>query len=447
MCGATEVSRAADSQLSDLTGYWGESYIRALADQNIVAGFPDGTFKPNDQVTRAQFAAMVTRAFKLESESGGNNNRFSDVKDKYWGSGAIAAVSAAGLVSGFPDGTFHPEDKITRAQGLVILAKALPEKRDLNEALARYRDADSVPRWASDAMLHAATEGIIVSFPDPSAIQPNSLASRGELAAMTYETLAAKGEFPRLDIGALPLLRPAVRVKLPPKPQPQPVDVEIQSLDLLSAATLKAGQTLQVGLAGTPGCHAFFRISQIGETVEMTEKSPGNYAGSAQILAGEHAQNAIVHATLMRKTGEHAEKTSSWTLQLEGAGPTVVNLVPAPDSLVPSRTPAIKAVFQEPGGINLSSVKLMVDGRDVTAASTVTPNSITFRPAFPYPGSQVHVAVTVSDQSGNSTQQRWTFFLERPSHPYPMGWQPPPPMTPGQEIQQGVRREINSVLR
>jgi hypothetical protein len=260
---------------------------------------------------------------------------------------------------------------------------------------------------------------------------------------MTYETLAAKGQFPRLDIGALPLLRPAVRVKLPPKPQP--IEVAIQSLDLISSSTLKAGQDLQVSLAGTPGCHAFFRISQIGETVEMAEKSPGNYVGSAQILAGEHAQNAIVHATLMRPTGEHADRTSSWTLQIEGAGPTVANLIPAPDSLVPMRTPAIKAVFREPGGINLSSVKLIVDGRDVTAASIVTANSVTFKPAFPYPGNQVHVAVFVSDQAGNSTQQRWSFFLERPTHPYPMGWQPP--MTPGQEIQQGVRREINSVLR
>jgi len=235
-------------------------------------------------------------------------------------------------------------------------------------------------------------------------------------------------------------LRPAVKVNLPPKQQ-APV---IQSLDLLSPPFMKPGQTLRVSLAGTPGCHAFFRISQIGEPVEMTEQSPGNYIGSAQIMPGEHAQNAVVHATLIAPDGEHADKNSSWSLELQGSGPSVRELMPAPDSLVPERTPSVRAVFQESGGINLSSVKLVIDGRDVTGESVVNGNSVTFKPTFPFPGDQVHVAVSVADQSGNTTQQRWTFFLVRPSRPYPMGWQPP--LTPAQEIQQGVRREINSVV-
>src|SRR5579883_1531975 len=140
---------AAAQEFTDIAGYWGEPYIKALVEHGIVAGFPDGSFKPNEQVTRAQFAAMVTRAFELEEEGSQSAASFSDVSNKYWGSKAIAAVSSAGLVSGFPDGTFHPEERITRAQALVILAKTLPQaeiikaERIGKEALARYTDADA----------------------------------------------------------------------------------------------------------------------------------------------------------------------------------------------------------------------------------------------------------------------------------------------------------------
>lgn len=186
----------------DVQGYWGESYVSNLASRGILGGFPDGTFKPNDQITRAQFAAIATKALAVPTS--GAAASFNDVPAKHWANGVIAAVSSAGLVTGFPDGTFRPEDKITRAQALIILAKALkgvnPDVEDLN----KYSDAASVPAWAQKSVSTAAAGHIIVNFPEASMIRPNDLATRGEVAGLVYQTLVQTGkDLPKISIGVL----------------------------------------------------------------------------------------------------------------------------------------------------------------------------------------------------------------------------------------------------
>ncbi|MBC7999869.1 MAG: S-layer homology domain-containing protein [Leptolyngbya sp.] len=186
----------------DVQGYWGETYVSNLASRGILGGFPDGTFKPNDQITRAQFAAIATKALSVPTS--GAAASFRDVPAKHWANNVIAAVSTAGLVTGFPDGTFRPEDKITRAQALIILAKALkgvnPDAADLNA----YSDAADVPAWAQKSVSTAAAGHIIVNFPEASMIRPNELATRGEVAGLVYQTLLQTGkDLPKVSIGVL----------------------------------------------------------------------------------------------------------------------------------------------------------------------------------------------------------------------------------------------------
>jgi hypothetical protein len=198
---ATSVVLAAPG---DTKGHWAESYVAQLVARNIIGGFPDGTFKPDANITRAQFAAIAMKALKISQATEPAN--FNDVPAGHWANKAIASVSKAGLVTGFPDGTFKPEDKITRTQALVILAKALPASVIGEPAILNsYQDGSSVPSWAAPSVARAAKSKIIVSFPDPSQIKPNLNATRADVAALTYQTLFNLGEkLPVIKVGLEP---------------------------------------------------------------------------------------------------------------------------------------------------------------------------------------------------------------------------------------------------
>lgn len=184
----------------DVRGHWAESYIAMLSQKGTIGGFPDGSFRPNEPITRAQFAAIAVKALNLPPA--GRPANFKDVSSRYWASNAIAAVSDAGLVTGFPDGSFRPEDKITRAQALVILSKALNNPSAATEVMNKFSDGNAVPTWALPSVAKAANAGIVVNHPDPSAIRPNDTATRAEIAALTYQTMSNLGQkLPSIRVG------------------------------------------------------------------------------------------------------------------------------------------------------------------------------------------------------------------------------------------------------
>lgn len=184
----------------DSKNHWAQQYIGLLIDKGTIGGFPDGTFKPDDGITRAQFAAIVVKALGLPAA--GRNAEFKDLSDKHWAYKAISSAVEGGLVGGFPDGSFRPEDKITRTQALVILAKALPGGSAAPRVLDRYRDGQQVPAWAVPSVAKAAQAGILVNYPDSFAIRANDLATRAEVAALTYQTMANLGQsLPAISTG------------------------------------------------------------------------------------------------------------------------------------------------------------------------------------------------------------------------------------------------------
>ncbi len=193
----------AQRSFSDVRGYWGEPYVNELASRDVIGGFPNGSFGPNDDITRAQFAAIVVKALGLRAQGGGKV--FVDVPSNHWAANAIATASNAGLIGGFPDGTFGPAQSITRAQALVILSKALGSRVPAGgNGLNRYSDANAVPSWAQASINQSANANIIVSFPDPSQIRPNATATRGEVAGLMYQTLNALGaNLPAVRIGVM----------------------------------------------------------------------------------------------------------------------------------------------------------------------------------------------------------------------------------------------------
>ncbi|QDL07405.1 hypothetical protein DP113_05330 [Brasilonema octagenarum UFV-E1] len=171
--------------------YWAKSYIEALASKNIIAGFPDGTFKPDEPVTRAQFAAIVTKAFAPTAKRQVTN--FSDVASNFWGFQVIQSAYQGGFVSGYPDRTFKPQQQIPRVQVLVSLASGMNLSVNNQNVLSIYNDASQIPNYATNSVAAATAQQLVINYPTVKELNPNRQATRAEVAAFVYQALVNKG--------------------------------------------------------------------------------------------------------------------------------------------------------------------------------------------------------------------------------------------------------------
>jgi hypothetical protein len=148
---------------ADAVNHWAREYIASAASMGYITGFPDGTVRPNDPVTRAQFVKMVVTAFGLKA---GNGGLFADCVT-HWAKDYISAAADNGLITGVrrSDGSyFLPEDKITREQAAAILYRlagtlkiGLPE----TSVAAEFSDMGKIQDYALPAVLAMQKAGII----------------------------------------------------------------------------------------------------------------------------------------------------------------------------------------------------------------------------------------------------------------------------------------------
>lgn len=109
-------------------GDWYGSAVTIMSDLKLVEGYPDGTFKPNAPITRAEFATIASRFDKI---TGGTVN-FKDLSTSHWAYSYIASAYHKGWVMGYPDGTFKPEKDISREEVVAITNRMLDRKCDLD---------------------------------------------------------------------------------------------------------------------------------------------------------------------------------------------------------------------------------------------------------------------------------------------------------------------------
>jgi parallel beta-helix repeat protein len=175
-------------------GYWAKGYIEALASQNIIAGFPDGSFKPNEPVTRAQFATIITKALTPPAKR--TAIEFGDVSRNFWAYAAIQSAYRSQFVAGYPDGTFKPQQQIPRVQALVSLANGLGLTANNQTVLSFYTDAGQIPNYAVNSVAAATTRQLVINYPTVKQLEPNREATRAEVAAFVYQALVNAGRAP-----------------------------------------------------------------------------------------------------------------------------------------------------------------------------------------------------------------------------------------------------------
>ncbi|MGO4890243.1 N-acetylmuramoyl-L-alanine amidase [Anaerobacillus sp. MEB173] len=167
--------------------------VSRLVDDKIIAGFPDGTFKPNAPVTRAEAVTMIGRAINMNGTQ--RATKFSDVPARHWASGYIASGSDQKIVGGYEDGAFRPSKTVTRAEMAMFLTRAFP----LTEGgAANFSD---VPKshMAYPSIDRIATARISTGYPDGT-FRPNGATTRVEFALFLARTLYPEYRPPEIEI-------------------------------------------------------------------------------------------------------------------------------------------------------------------------------------------------------------------------------------------------------
>ena len=132
-----EADKTYSNTFSDVPkGYWAANYIGYMQQFGIITGYSDGSFRPDAPVTRAEFAAIASRFEKLTEGS----KSFTDVSDTYWAARYINFAATRGWVTGYSDGTFKPENTITRAEVAAVTCRLLERSADQNYIRSHFNE-------------------------------------------------------------------------------------------------------------------------------------------------------------------------------------------------------------------------------------------------------------------------------------------------------------------
>ncbi|WP_084777972.1 immunoglobulin-like domain-containing protein [Saccharibacillus sacchari] len=187
------------ADFADLSGHWAANLIREAVSSGIVKGYADGTFRPAEAVTRAEFTAMLVRtllptgsAADAALPEADNDDRpeltaFADrAAIRAWSRESAAQAYALGWIQGDTDGNFRPDEPITRAEMAVMLVRALNLKGSA-EAAPIFRDSADIPAWAEEATAALAEAGLLQGRPD-GRFAPNAPSTRAEAVQVLMTT-------------------------------------------------------------------------------------------------------------------------------------------------------------------------------------------------------------------------------------------------------------------
>jgi hypothetical protein len=181
----------SEATFDDIRGHWSQADVEALAGKRVVQGVDEGRFLPDATLTRAQAASLLVRSLGV-LPAAGEAESFADVKAGDWHHAGVETASRIGLVDGFADGTFRPDDSVTREQFATMALRAIRfvEGVDTMEGATsvEFADADDIADWAIEAVA-AMSELDIVQGDAASQFRPGGTTTRAEAAAMLKRML------------------------------------------------------------------------------------------------------------------------------------------------------------------------------------------------------------------------------------------------------------------
>ena len=173
--------------------HWAASQIKELSEQGVIVGYPDGTFQPDENVTRAEFASMAIKALGQQHAQVAQPINFTDIDKDFWAYDAIQKSVYFDLISCPEAGQpFRPDDSVSRGESIAVAVNALTteqiSKHKAIEVLnAKYTDVKEVPEWFLIPAGKAEILSMLVTMPSESKnISADRPATRAEVAAILY---------------------------------------------------------------------------------------------------------------------------------------------------------------------------------------------------------------------------------------------------------------------
>ncbi len=179
---ATTPAVTVSTGLKDITGHWAEANIQNLVSKGVIKGYPDGTFKPNNAITRAEFAVILVKSVGAVPQAG---KVFNDTAG-HWAKDYISTAVAMGIVSGYSTTRFAPDEQISREQMAQMVANAA--KLAKSSAKLPFKDAANIAAWAKDAVASIQAVKIMSGYPD-NTFKPQAKATRAEAVTVIVKIM------------------------------------------------------------------------------------------------------------------------------------------------------------------------------------------------------------------------------------------------------------------
>lgn len=286
-CGCLGMTGAAadisSQQYPDVfDSYWAASDINRLTEQCILEGYPDGMFKPNRKVSRAELATMVVKGYNLDATSNCETLTFKDVPSSHWAYHYISKAASENMVAGKTPNTFAPNDNVTRSEALTIMAKGINCPMDSAKAediLSQYKDGGKVPCWARECVAKAIENGALKNERNQDYLRPNDKATRAETSAMLQGMRLAGGydkstKTATQDLGGKTFVEKEQRITIP--------TLELTMNDVINAKHVNTGEqfaattTSEITINGKSfPCGSTVR-GKVVEVIRPSKNNPGS---------------------------------------------------------------------------------------------------------------------------------------------------------------------------
>lgn len=179
---SNKVNVIGDSaNLKDIYGSWAEQPIIGLVNTGALSGYPDGTFRPNNTITRAEFVSILIRALNIEGDSG---KEFVDMRN-HWARNAVTLAAGKGIIPS-DKSHFGPNIAITREEMAYMIVKA--KNYSSRSSNLKFKDEYQISSWAKNEVRLAVQNEIIFGYNDGT-FRPKQTATRAEAAAMIYRAI------------------------------------------------------------------------------------------------------------------------------------------------------------------------------------------------------------------------------------------------------------------
>lgn len=173
---------------TDIENHWAREYIEHWTELGVINGYGDGTFRPDQKVTRAEVSKILTAAYRLPTDV--EETKFSDVSAAEWFYDYVQACAARGIVDGYPNGTFKPNGNITRSEAvkMVCLAVGLSQEETGYE---KFSDANQMPAWAAGYWNALIKIGVVEGY-ENGVLRPNDMITRAEMVKILCVAVEVK---------------------------------------------------------------------------------------------------------------------------------------------------------------------------------------------------------------------------------------------------------------